>query len=64
MNRLHSNSHSGFSTHRNGNPALAVRRATVVSNSARSLFHHVGPQLGAATRDERNEHKRRSRLDA
>jgi hypothetical protein len=42
MNHLHSASHSGFSTHQNGNPVLAVKCAMVVSNNSCSPFDHIG----------------------
>ena len=63
MNRSHSASHSGFSTHRNGNPALAVKRATVVSNKACSPLDHAGSYPGKGAWCERTESERQGRLD-
>jgi hypothetical protein len=64
MKRSQGASHSGFSTHRNGNPALAVKRATLVSNKACSPFDHPGSYPGkGAWFAERNESERRGRLD-
>jgi hypothetical protein len=63
MNRSQSDIHSGFSTHRNGNPALAVKRATAVSNNACSPFNHPVSYPGKdAWCTERNELERRGRL--
>ena len=64
MNRSQSASHSGFSTHRNGNPALAVKRAIVVSNKACSPLDHPRSYPGnGAWCTERNESERRGCLD-
>ena len=64
MNRSQRASHSGFSTHWNGNPALAVKRATDVLNRACSPFDHPRSYPGkAAWFTERNESERRARLD-
>jgi hypothetical protein len=64
MNRSQSDIHSGFSTHRNGNPALAVKRAIAVSNNACSPFDHPASYPGKdAWCTERNDLERRSRLD-
>jgi len=64
MNRSQRASHSGFSTHRNGNPALAVKHATDVSNRACSPFDHPGSYPGkGAWFTERNESERQACLD-
>jgi len=63
INRSQSACHSGFSTHRNGNPALAIKCATVVSNKACSPFDHLGSNPGkGAWFIERSELEWRGRL--
>jgi hypothetical protein len=65
MNRSQSDIHSGFSTHRNGNPALAVRRATAVSNNACSPLDHPASYPGKdAWCTARNDLERRGCLDS
>jgi hypothetical protein len=65
-NRSHSASHSGFSTHLKGNPALAVKRAIAVSNRACSPFDHPGSVAYPEKEGwrESNESERRARLNA
>lgn len=63
-NRSQIDIHSGFSTHRIGNPALAVKRAIAVSNNACSPFDHPASYPGKdAWCTARNDVERRGRLD-